>query len=149
MDNLPEIRDIYIPESVSIFPLAYGWWVILSAFILFIVFIKFFIWGIRKSRKIYALNQLKKINVVKPVPAAVQMSELLRRICHFKYKEATALYGKEWLEFLNTHSSKEISGDEAKLLVYAPFMQQEDMLYSVETATKLKSFCRQWIGANL
>ena len=33
MKNLPEIHDIYIPDGVSMFPLAYGWWVILGSII--------------------------------------------------------------------------------------------------------------------
>ena len=28
--NLPELRDIHLPEGVSAFPPAYGWWVILG-----------------------------------------------------------------------------------------------------------------------
>ena len=31
MNNLPEIRDIQIPDGVSFFPVAYGWWVVLAA----------------------------------------------------------------------------------------------------------------------
>lgn len=30
MDNLPELRDIHIPDGVSAFPPAYGWWVVLA-----------------------------------------------------------------------------------------------------------------------
>lgn len=28
MDNLPELRDIHVPDGVSAFPPAYGWWVV-------------------------------------------------------------------------------------------------------------------------
>ena len=38
-DNLPELRDIHLPESIPAFPPAYGWWVILAG----IIFLRFYI----------------------------------------------------------------------------------------------------------
>ena len=32
-NNLPELRDIHLPDGVSAFPPAYGWWVILATII--------------------------------------------------------------------------------------------------------------------
>lgn len=149
MNNLPEIKEIHIPDGVSIFPLAYGWWVILGFVIFGLVCIKLFFWGLRKSKKYYALNKLKKIDIENPVNAAVQMSELLRRICNLKFIEARSLYGDKWINFLNEHSSPKIEGDVANLLIYAPFMDKEDKTYGADTALNLKEFCRYWIGANL
>ena len=149
MDNLPEIRDIHIPEGVSLFPIAYGWWVILLGLIGAIILIKLIALAIRTSKRIYALKQLKNINTDKPVVAAIKFSELLRRICHFKFKEASALYGDDWIKFLNNHTSHKIADDCAKLLIYAPFMNIDDKSYSPQTAEELKAFCKYWIGANL
>lgn len=149
MDNLPEIRDIHIPDGVSLFPIAYGWWVILACLIGIILLIKFIALAIRTSKRIYALKQLKNINTDTPVAAAIKISELLRRICHFKFKKASALYGDDWIKFLNEHTSHKISDDCAKLLIYAPFMNIEDKSYSQQTAEELKTFCKHWIGANL
>jgi hypothetical protein len=149
MQNLPEIHDIYIPDGVSVFPLAYGWWVILATIICGIILFKFIIWSIKTSKKHYALNKLKKIDVTATVDAAVKMSELLRRICNVKYKKATALYGQEWIDFLNEHTSLKISGDAAKLLMFAPFMNKEDKTYQPQSAIEIKDFCHHWIGANL
>lgn len=149
MDNIPEIRDIHIPDGVSIFPLAYGWWIILIGLVCLFLIVKLLIWGIKTSKKYYALNKLKKISVSNPIIGAVQISELLRRICHVKFKTALALYGSEWIDFLNQHSSVKLTDDSAKLLIYAPFMDQESTSYSQQTAENLKAFCRQWIGENL
>lgn len=149
MNNLPDIREIHIPDGVSVFPLAYGWWIILGSCIFFVLFIKFVLWGIKKSKKHYALNNLKKINEDMPVNAAIQVSELLRRICNLKFKEARSLYGEDWIKFLNDHTSYKISGDAAKLLIYAPFMNKKNSSYDAKTALEVKEFCRYWIGANL
>ena len=149
MNKLPEIRDIYVPESVSFFPLAYGWWVLLVGAISLFFVIKLSALGIRTSKKRYALNALKKISLNNPIAAAIEMSELLRRICTVKYKEAAALYGQDWIAFLNKHAEDKLSGDEAKLLIYAPFMKNQNNTFNELTAKKLKTFCRNWIGANL
>jgi hypothetical protein len=131
------------------FPLAYGWWVILGGIIIAFFLIKIILWSIRTSKKKYALNTLKNIDTNSPVDAALKMSELLRRICNVKYKKASALYGKEWIDFLNEKSSLKISGDTANLLIYAPFMDITNKTYKPETASELKDFCKNWIGANL
>lgn len=149
MNNLPEIRDIYVPEGVSFFPLAYGWWVVLGGVVFFLIVLKFVFWGVRKSRKYYALKKLKQISIEEPLASAIAMSELLRRICAFKYKEANSLYGDEWIKFLNKHTSYAISDKAASLLIYAPFMQRKDNSYDIKTAEELKEFCKHWIGANL
>lgn len=149
MDNLPEIRDIHIPDEVSLFPIAYGWWVILAGLIGAVVLVKLIIIAIRTSKRLYALKQLKNIDTVSPVVAAIKFSELLRRVCHLKFKEASALYGDDWIKFLNEHTSHKIADDCAKLLIYAPFMNIEDKSYSQQTAEELKAFCKHWIGANL
>ena len=149
MNNIPEIHDIHIPESVSIFPLAYGWWIILGAVAGLFVLYKVILWSVKTSKKLYALKKLKKLENEKPIIAAVQMSELLRRICALKYKEASVLYGDEWISFLNSHTKYKLSEKAASLLVYAPFMNPNDTLYDFQTVLDLKEFCKQWIGANL
>jgi len=149
MKNLPEIHDIYIPDGVSIFPLAYGWWIILGGIVAAFFLIKFILWSIKTSKKYYALTVLKNIDTTSPVDAALKMSELLRRICNIKYKKASALYGKDWIDFLNEKSSYKISGDTANLLIYAPFMDVKNNTYQAKTAAELKDFCKNWIGVNL
>jgi len=149
MNNLPEIHDIYIPEGVSAFPLAYGWWIIIACIFLGAFFLKFILWSVKTSKKHYALNKLKKIDTSLPIESAIKMSELLRRICNIKFKEARALYGEEWIDFLNEHSSHKLSESAAKLLAFAPFMDKNSKKYDVKTAVQLKEFCQHWIGANL
>lgn len=149
MDNLPEFKDIHIPDGVSVFPLAYGWWVILSAIILLIVTIKFFLWAVKTSRKYYALKMLQKINTKKPIESAVKISELLRRICIYKYKNANVLYAQEWIDFLNSKAKVKINGKYAKLLEYAPYMDANNNTYTQDDAEAIKEFAKQWIGVNV
>lgn len=149
MDNLPELRDIHIPEGVSMFPPAYGWWVILGGIAAAFVLIELFRFIRRKSKKLYALRLLKDIDTHNNILSAVQMSELLRRICVYKYKEAVTLFGQSWINFLNEHAKHKISGKTAQLLLDAPYVSLETKTYSQEDVQKLHDFCQKWIGENL
>ncbi len=149
-DNLPELRDIHLPEGVSAFPLAYGWWVILLTVIVVFVLWKFYKIIRQKSKKLYALRLLASINEPNVITSAAAMSELLRRICVYKYPQAVVLQGQEWINFLNSHSKKtQVSGKIAELLLNAPYMPLETAAYDNANLNTLRSFCRDWIGENL
>ena len=149
MNKLPEIRDIHIPDGVSAFPLAYGWWVLLGGIIVCFLLYKFIKFILNTSKKHYSLKKLEKITTDNPVNTAIEVSELLRRICVVKYKQATAFYGKDWLNFLEKHSSRKLSTKAAELLVFAPFMNKASRTYTQNEAQELLSFCKDFIGANL
>ena len=139
MNNLPEIRDIQIPDGVSFFPVAYGWWVVLAAGVFAFMIIKIILKLRRISKRRYAFKELEEI------------SELLRRICILKYPEASSYYGEKWIDFLNQHTPSPLSPQAAKLLKFAPFMNgsENSRTYVPQDAESLKDFCRKWIGENL
>lgn len=148
-DNLPELRDIHLPDGVSIFPLAYGWWVILVALIALWGGVKLFLFLRQKSKKLFAQRYLNKISLNNPVKAATQMSELLRRVCVSKYPEAVVLSGKDWMNFLIAKTSAKLAKKEADLLQNAPYMDEKSTDYTSQNASVVLAFCRKWIGENL
>ena len=147
MDNLPLLRDIHLPPESFGFPLGYGWGIFLLGIVL--VFLSLFV--VRKvhqkSKKIYALMLLNKA-FDNDLKSAKNVSEVLRRICLYKYQEAATLFGREWISFLNAHSKSQISGEAADLLIYAPYLP-ENKAPKKESYEKLRLFARQWIGENL
>ncbi len=148
-DNLPELRDIHLPSGdISFFPPAYGWWVLagaLSAAVLLTWLARFLL---RRSKKRYALKLLAAAR--RPdLTSAVRMSEILRRICVYKYKTAAALFGMEWIEFLNRHTKEKISGKTARLLLDAPYINANSQVYDDKDVAELYRFCQRWIGENL
>lgn len=149
MNDLPEIKDLQIPDGVSVFPVAYGWWVVLSVLIAGLILFKIISHYLRVNKRRYALKEAENITIENPVSAAVLLSELLRRVCLLKYKEASAFSGEDWISFLNEHSSSPLGEKAAKLLSFAPFMNTDDMTYSTGDAENLKQFCLKWIGENL
>ena len=148
-DNLPELRDIHIPHGLSEFPMGYGWWVVVLIFILSWGAYKFIRFAITKSKKRYALKLLNDNNVNNIKKSASAMSEVLRRICVYKYPEALVLSGQEWVNFLNKHSKSKLDAKTSELLVNAPYMPDTSDSYDVEILQKLKVFCIKWIGENL
>ncbi len=148
MNNLPEIKDIHIPDTVSLFPLAYGWWVILFFIICLFFLIKIILFVIKTSKKYYALKELKNFDSLSEIDTVISISNLLRRICAIKYKEAASLYGKEWVIFL-TNKDISLSKEAAELLIYAPFMDKNTKNFKSKYVNELKSFCKKWIGDNL
>lgn len=148
-ENLPELRDIHLPPDVSPFPIAYGWWLMLALLILIILMIQFALYVRRYSKSRYALKLLRNVSTLNAVYAAQQMSEILRRICVFKYKEAASLLGSQWIDFLNQHSKVKLDGKSADLLVNAPYIPDDSQTYNSEDAEKLRAFCQRWIGENL
>lgn len=148
-DNLPELRDIHLPtEGVSMFPPAYGWYVILASFAAFILLFKLFQYLRLKSKKRYALNLLNQFPQ-NDIEAAAQMSLILRRICVLKYHEAAALFGDAWIKFLNDHSKKKLSPQAAVLLGDAPYISSKSNKFNAQDVAELRKFCIEWIGENL
>lgn len=149
MDNLPELRDIHLASGVSIWPPAYGWWVLLLVLLGLIALVELIMILRRKSKKLYALRLLREIHCNNTVAAVVEMSALLRRICVFKYPEAATLAGQEWLKFLNQHSKNKLEGKAAQLLLNAPYMQPQAKGFHASDVVRLRQFCTAWIGENL
>ncbi len=147
--NLPELRDIHLPEGVSAFPPAYGWWVLLVSVVLAFMLYELIRFFLQKSKKRFALRLLDQAGPEYGVESARRMSELLRRVCVYKYPEASALYGKEWVVFLNRRSKTELDDKLAKFLLDAPYIAPATTVYSSEDVENLRKFCRSWIGENL
>lgn len=148
-DNLPELRDIHLPEGVSAFPLAYGWWVIILGVVATFFLIKFFLYLRRKSKKRYALKLIERVSTTNPILASKQYSEILRRICVLKYPKAATLYGQDWLDFLHLYCRQKLNEAEAGLLLNAPYMSENAKGYGAKEIKEIKQFCISWIGENL
>ena len=148
-DNLPELRDIHLPDGVSIFPIAYGWYVIILAIVLLYLFIRAYrVWRLT-SRKLYAFRLLDELNRADIIASAAAVSEILRRICVYRYPEAVSLKGDGWLDFIQNHCSKKMAASEASLLQNAPYLNPRNHTYQPADLQNLTEYARLWIGENL
>lgn len=145
-NNLPLLKDIHLPPEITMFPLGY-WWIVLIAIIIAVIAgYKLFLWGRKKSKKRYALRLLQKAEN-NDLKSACEISNILRRICLYKYPEAKALYNRPWIDFLNEHCSQKLEGKAAELLIYAPYAVEN--VYLPQDYDSLRNFCKLWIGENL
>ncbi|MFV0626423.1 MAG: DUF4381 domain-containing protein [Alphaproteobacteria bacterium] len=149
MDNLPELKDIQLPLGVSFFPPAYGWWVILFCVILLIFLCEIIKIYRKKNKKLYALKLLGHTNSNNLIASAISVSEILRRICVYKYPQANSLYGNEWIDFLNKKTKQTATENTAELLVNAPYLNKENHKYTKNDLDDLIEFSKGWIGENL
>ncbi|MBR1825232.1 MAG: DUF4381 domain-containing protein [Alphaproteobacteria bacterium] len=150
MGNLSGLRDIHLPENSSfLWPIAYGWWTVVLGIVCVVTAYYFGkkIW--QASARFYAQRILLSLKDDTELPAAIKMSEILRRVCVRQYPEAVALFGDEWIAFLNQKSKNPIDAKAAALLRDAPFIVPESKAYKAEDMQKLWQFCYAWIGENL
>lgn len=148
--SLP-LRDIHLPDPVSWWPLAPGWWILLSLIIITIwLSIVFF----RKRRAhqlsaiILAQKELDKIqdgfrqHQDKTVLAR-DLSELIRRVCIsvFPRTDTASLIGKDWLAFLDQYNNeKAFSEGIGRALIEAPYQANPDY-----DSVSLMSLVSSWI----
>ncbi|MBR2300017.1 MAG: DUF4381 domain-containing protein [Alphaproteobacteria bacterium] len=147
MDDLPELRDIHLPQEITRFPLGYGvicFLVITALLVLFSPYLKHLYF---KSKKRYALNLIKTLQH-ENMADVCKISEILRRVCKVKYKKAVSLYGKEWADFLQKKTFHKISKKQIDLLVNAPYAPLSSNIEKKDFEA-LKNFARLWVEENL
>ena len=104
------LRDIHLPEAVSWWPLAPGWWVLIciaAAGLLYFLYKEFLKWRANAARRV-ALSELRRVRTEYEAGADVlalskALSELLRRamLAYAPRSEVAGLTGDEWLAWLD------------------------------------------------
>lgn len=129
-DPLQGLRDIHLPPPVSAWPPAPGWWVLALLIILLTVVAIW--WWRRYQHRAYrrvALKQLQQLrtHVQQSQANAViaELSILLRRVAISRYgrQQVAALYGKDWLTFLDRTGRTQDFSKQAQALVDAPYQR--------------------------
>ncbi len=153
MNELP-LRDIHLPEAISIWPLAIGWW-ILPLFILLFTYIVYRLIKHKKHKESLAyrnisLLELKKIrtqyiNNNDSRTLLRDISTLLRRIAlsYLPREDIASLTGEQWIKQLNDLSAQTFFNQElAELLETGPYKAQNDF-----DQEELLNTCELWIQA--
>ena len=159
MNNLPgsdlPLHDIHLPDAVSWWPPAIGWWLLPVVFILIALAIKFYIHYKKHHRalpnyKKIALAEFRKLhqqyaNSDDSISLLRDTSTLLRRISlSFLPRESVAsLTGDKWIRQLNALSADyQFTEAMSHLLINAPYQQQITFDHQ-----ELLHNCEQWIKA--
>ncbi len=148
-NNLPELRDIHLPNGVSIFPPAIGWWLVLLAIVATFFIYQLIKKAIKHSRKIYATKIINHQDTKNPVLFATTCSEIIRRICQYKHREAVGLKGAEWQNFLKQNCSYKLDDKSMSLLINAPYIKKDNKEYTNKEVQQIKAFSIKFVGENL
>ncbi len=153
MKELP-LHDIHLPEAISIWPLAIGWW-ILPLLILLITYIIYRLIKHKKHEKSLAYRNMSLIELKKIRSQYINsndsrtllrdISTLLRRtaLSYLPREKIASLTGKQWINQLNALSSQTFFNQTlAELLEVGPYKAQSDF-----DQEELLNICELWIQA--
>lgn len=151
------LRDIHLPEPISWWPLAPGWWLLLVGLVVTITVLHI-------ARKIYQSRQLSRditseLESIKNEFAATQnksqlakaLSILLRRasITYYPGNNIAGLTGKDWLEYLdstfaNNKTQIKFQDPIGHILLDAPYLPDDTTLDYNDQA--LIQLCESWLS---
>ena len=115
-DPLAQLRDIHLPDPISIWPPAVGWWLLLGIIILLVIAIS---WLIKhhlanKKRQLIINQELNKVLTDYKLHGDFQtylqaLSELLKRaaISLRKDKDVASYSGEQWQQYINQYTRPE------------------------------------------
>lgn len=152
------LRDIHLPEAISWWPLAPGWWILLASVLL--IFAALFI-----ARKNYRSKQLKRdikseLELIKQQyqqtlnksQLAKSLSILLRRasISYYPKTNIAGLTGEHWLAYLDNANVKlseknSFKSNTGEVLLSAPYLPDNTKLDF--DAQSLIAICESWLLA--
>lgn len=141
------LRAIHLPEDVSWFPLAPGWWALLVLVIL-LMGVAYWLWQ-RYQRQAFRREALKTLDTLQqqtnlaPLQLIDELSALLKRVAMTAHgREAVAgRSGDRWLQFLDeTGQTKGFTQGPGQCLGRNRFQPQPAL-----DAAGLMSLCRDWI----
>ena len=134
--NTESLRDIHLPDAISWWPPAIGWWILLALVIIAIIFIP------KLYRRItyMPLNKVanKKFNHIitqykennNDSAFVVETSQFLRQtaMSYCGREEVAQLTGTKWVKTLNNMTEQHCFSDEiAQSLINAPYQQNIDI----------------------
>lgn len=145
-DPLSQLRDIHLPEPVSWWPPAPGWW--LAGFISLAALIALFYflrrWRVKNRYRKVALKILSQLDVQDNELTSLEaISELLRRVAiqTFGREKVAALAGEAWLAFLDkTGRTTDFSKGPGRVLgsdLYRPSVEAD--------VEQVQLIARKWI----
>ncbi len=153
---LAQLADIHLPEPVSLWPPAPGWWILALLLLVGIVLVVRRILQARTRRKIceFALaeldqcyQQLSSNNETDPDQAKLryvnQVNSVLRRVAlvHFPQSGVASLGGKAWVDFIQEKGESSLLNEElAAALAHGRFQTRCDV-----DSSALHEMSRVWV----
>ena len=151
--DLP-LRDIHLPEPVSWWPPALGWWILAGALLVVaLLVLLFLVWYRRGRLDRAARSALAQVFADHrrhgdPQRLLRELSVVLRRIAlsYFPRTEVASLSGDAWLDFLDqavagTAAPEGFRGGPGRVLAEGPFTPNTQAV----DAPALERLCQTWL----
>lgn len=143
--QLEQLKDIHLPEPISWFPLAIGWWIVLTILLVTILLVVGVYLGKHRRVKKQVFVELQRLPDETPAAFATELSVLLRRVAIFCHDEDVAqLSGTTWVDFL-TAGKHGLSPEFAVFIANAPY---DDSAADCDLSA-LRQAARHWIVVRL
>ena len=151
MQDLSQLKDIHLPQAISDWPLAYGWWLSLALIVITITLSIVVYFKQRKKnavkRSALALLDRQFIQFKANNDSQLflqQCNQILKRYCLTHYPEAVSLSGPRWTNFLIRHSEKAFFDDPLAKAI-SQGLYQNHCQYNAEN---MYQACVSWIKTN-
>lgn len=153
VDPLAGLRGYHLPDALSWWPPAPGWWVMMATLLALVIGLA--VWLYRRRRRTAAARlALRELQLMRREHAqhgdslvfVRQLSRLLRRyaMASFPRQEVAALSGGEWLHFLDRHARTTVfTTDDGAALVEASYRGA-----AVESPERYAALVEDWIRHN-
>ncbi|GAC15251.1 DUF4381 domain-containing protein [Aliiglaciecola lipolytica] len=150
MNPLDQLADIQLPQEVSMWPLAWGWWVSALMVVIAIASIIYFVrsYILKRKAKKAALLALSKLDLNHP-KAASQINIVLKRaaLSYFEQEHVAALHGSQWCDFLTSQlPKKQQQSYQQKIRQFTESLYQENQTNNAEANMQL---AKLWIKSAL
>lgn len=145
------LRDIRLPEDVSTWPPAPGWW-LLALLVPLLIFLLVRLWQRRGHLRSEALEEMRRIEAAyhkdgDTARLAAGLSQLLRRVAIARdgRPAVSGLSGAAWLAYLDRRlgGGTDFSQGPGRVLTSLPYGGPGDAV-----PVELCDLARRWIGAN-
>ncbi|HEY8518475.1 MAG TPA: DUF4381 domain-containing protein [Gammaproteobacteria bacterium] len=144
------LRDIHMPDSVSWWPPAPGWWILAGLLLALAA-----LWAVRRYRTRHVRAALAAVRAVvgdleagaEPVACLQSLSVTMRRfVITVTDGAAAGLTGGHWLEYLDGRWDRDaFTRGAGRLLTAAPYARPGSV--STEQALELAAVCAAWLRA--
>lgn len=144
------LKNLHLPEAISWFPPAIGWWLVL---LLIPVFIVLMYWCYKRLTRNTALKTAKtmlvtiKNSTMDNTQKIAELSALLRRVAisATSRTQTAGLTGQAWLAFLDSSlKDAPFTTGAGRCLADAPYRQSAPSELEI---SQLISLCENWLNA--
>ncbi len=136
-DPLAQLQDIHLPDAISYWPPAWGWWLV-AVVSISTISIGIFLWRRYKVRNLYRLQAIHELEQVQEKYTAEQNAEYLQALNIILRRSAlsglgknfnTSLKGEDWLTWLDNQvkkSDKIFSEGVGRALLIGPYQKNPE-----------------------